>query len=455
MKKFKSVIALLLAVLMFAGCFATAYAAENEEAEPNNDVATATVFEIGEEIAGVLGNSSDVDNFKFTAEKSGLAKITFSHAAVSGAAGSYFEVTVNDANGTLASFESAGASTSDSAEFLVQAEAEYFVEVKSGDVFDGSVTYSIDVTLSDTVAIEAEPNDTPDKATALALSTSGNPKYYYGSTSASDVDYFKVTVAKNGVLNLYLYNDFTPKGAVNAELITYVEGPDGAQIPYEVTEIVMTADDTSVIGPSVCVPAGDYALKITGEGSYKTRVFFREASNTESEANDKANQADKINVGTAYKATLDDKNDVDFFEFTAAADNKGFDIKFKATKNGQWKVRILNSNNDAVTEVLEVKATDSNKTATLETKPLDAGSYYIEVTAGEAHDSDIYEICVEAKETSIVPEPEKSLIDKIKELNWGALLDNFAGWFEQIDIMGMISSMAASIAMVIALLSNG
>ena len=101
------------------------------------------------------------------------------------------------------------------------------------------------------------------------------------------------------------------------------------------------------------------------------------------------------------------------------------------------------------------KATDSNKTATLETKPLDAGNYYIEVVAGDAHDSDIYEISVEEKEASIVPEPEKSLIDKIKELNWGALLENFSGWFEQIDIMGMISAMAASFAMVIALLTNG
>jgi len=456
MKKFKSVIALLLAVLMFAGCFATAYAAENEEAEPNNDVATATVFEIGKEIAGVLGNNSDVDNFKFTSAKAGLAKVTFAHAAVTGAAGTYFEVTVKNADGAVvANFESAGASTSDTAEFLVAAEAEYFVVVEQGDVFDGSVTYTINVALNESIATETEPNNAADTATALTLSTSGSPKYYYGATSAADEDYYKITVPSNGVLNLYLYNDFTPKAVVNAELVTYVEGKEGTQIPYTVTKITMTADDASIIGPSVCVPAGEYILKITGEGSYKTRVLFREASNTESEMNDTAAQADKINLDTAYKATLDDASDKDYFEFTAAAGNKGFDVNFKATKNGQWKVRVLNSSNDAVTEILVVKATDSNKTAKLETKPLDAGSYYIEVVAGDAHNSDIYEISVGAKEASIVPEPEKGLLDKIKELNWGALWDNFAGWFEQIDIMGMISSMFSSIAMVIALLTNG
>lgn len=456
MKKFKSVIALLLAVLMFAGCFATASAAENEETEPNNDVATATVFEIGKEIAGVLGNSSDVDNFKFKAAKSGLAKVTFAHAAVSGAAGSYFEVTVKNADGAVvANFESAGASTSDSAEVLVAAEAEYVVEVKQGDVYDGTVAYTISVTVNDAISAEAEPNNTADKATALVLSASGSPKYYYGSTSAGDDDYFKITVPSNGVVNLYLYNDFTPKSAVNAELVTYIEGSDGTQVPYSVTKIEMTADDASKIGPSVCVPAGDYLLKITGNGSYKTRVLFRAASNTESEMNDAATQADKINVGTTYKATLDDKADKDFFEFTAAADNKGFDINFKATNNGQWNVRVLDSNGDAVASTLEVKATDSSKTAKLETKPLAAGNYYIEVSAGTAHDSDIYEISVAAKDTSIVPEPEKNLIDKIKDLNWSALLDNLAGWFDQIDIMGMISDIFASIAMVIALFTNG
>ncbi|MEE1011170.1 MAG: hypothetical protein U0L11_03935 [Acutalibacteraceae bacterium] len=456
MKKFKSVIALLLAVLMFAGCFATAYAAENEEKEPNNDVATATEFAIGKEIAGVLGNTDDVDNFKFKAEKSGLAKITFAHAAVTGAAGSYFEVTVKNADGlVVAKFESAGVSTSDSAEILVIAGTEYIVEVNHGDVFDGSVTYTINVTVNEAISTETEPNNTVDKATVLALSTSGAPKYYYGATGTGDDDFYKITVPSNGVLNLYLYNDFTPKSVVKAELVTYVEGSDGTQKLENVTSITMTVDDASKIGPSVCVPAGDYILKITGEGSYKTRVLFRAASNTESEMNDSAAQADKIDIGTAYKATLDEANDKDYFEFTAAADNKGYDINFKATSNGQWKVRVLNSSNDAVADTLTVKATDSSKTAKLETKPLSAGSYYIEVVAGDAHNSDIYEISVSAKEASIVPEPEKNLIDKIKDLNWNALLDNFKGWFEQIDIMGMISSMFASIAMVIALLTNG
>lgn len=453
MKKFKSVIALLLAVLMFASCFATASAATTaSETEPNDTV--ANTFEIGKEISGVLGTDSDKDCFSFKSAKTGLAKLTFKHNAVVNAVGSYFTVTVTKDNAVVAEFTSAGTSTSDTAEFLVMANADYVVAVKKGVVCDTTLGYSLSVAVDDSITSETEPNNTVDKANTLALSVSGSPKFYYGSTSASDVDYFKITVAKNGVLNLYLYNDFANKEAVTATLETYIESANGTQVPAEVTSIVMAADDDSKIGPSVCVPAGDYFLKVTGKGTgtYRTRVYFREVTNTETEINDTAAMADKIAIGTAYKATLDEKNDKDYFEFTAAADNKGFDVNFKATKNGEWTVRVLNASNDAVADTLKVKATDSSKTAKLETKPLAAGTYYIEVGAGEAHDSDIYEISVTAKEKSIVPEPEKDLFDKIGDLDWGALWDNFSGWIEEINFFGMLTSMFSSILMGLTLL---
>jgi len=453
MKKFKSAIALLLAVLMFVSCFATASATTTvSETEPNDTV--ANTFEIGKEIKGVLGTDSDIDCFSFKSAKTGLAKLTFKHNAVVNAVGSYFTVKVTKDSAVIAEFASAGTSTSDTAEFLVMANADYIVIVEKGVVCDATLNYSLSVAVDDSVPSETEPNDTADKANALALSVSGAPKYYYGAvgTGTDSVDFYKVTVAKNGVLNLYLYNDFANKEAVTATLKAYVEGADGTQKLESVTSIVMAADDASKIGPSVCVPAGDYYLEVTGTGAYRTRVYFREASNTETEMNDSAAQADKIAIGITYKATLDEKADKDYFEFAAAADNKGYDINFKATNNAKWVVRILNSNGDAVADTLNVKATDSSKTAKLETKPLAAGTYYIEVVAGDAHDSDIYEISVTAKEKSIVPEPEKGLFDKIADLNWGALWDNFSGWIEQIDFIGMLSSMFSSLMMVFTLL---
>lgn len=461
MKKVKSVLALLLAVLMLAGSFATASAAEIEEAEPNNSSDTATVFEVGKKIEGALGSADDVDWYEFKVAKTGLATITFEHAAVAGvdAAVTYFDIRVFDAESpitaSVVSFTSAGSSTSDKAELIVMAEKTYQIAVAKGMVYDGTVGYAVSVAIDENIASESEPNDTLDKANTLEVSVSGNAKYYYGAISEGDTDFFKVTVPSNGVLNLYLYNEFSPKGNFTATLRTFAEGADGVQIAEVVTSIAVTDTEETKIGPSVCVAAGDYILEISGgTGSYKTRVYFRAVANTETENNDSALQADEIAIGTAYKATLDEKSDKDYFQFTVPADNKGYDITFTATNNAKWSVRLLNSDSVAVADTLKVSTTDSSKSDKIETYPLDAGTYYIEVTAGETFDSDIYSIQVTEKSESIEPEPEKSLIDKIKELNWGALANNLAGWFEQIDIMGMISDIFASIAMVVALFSS-
>ncbi len=456
MKKFKSAVALFLAVLMFVSCFATASATTPaSETEENNTIEKANTLEIAKEINGVLGTDDDKDYFKFKASKTGLAKLTFKHNVVSGAVGSYFTVTAANKDGVMVGqFASAGTSTTDTADFLVMANADYYIIIEKGIVCDTTLGYKLSVTVDDSIKSETEPNDTADNADTLELTVSGSPKYYYGTAVEGDTDYFKITVPKDGVLNLYLYNDFMPKSAVVAELQTYVEKNDGTQKLTEVTSIAMTASEESKIGPSVCVPAGDYFLKITGEGigAYRTRVYFRETANTETEINDTAKLADKITAGTTYKATLDDAGDKDYYEFTAAKDNKGFDINFKAVAGGQWKVRLLDSNNEAKSETLEIKATSAGKEAKIETKPLEEGTYYIEVVAGADHCSDIYEISVKEKEKSIVPEPEKGLLDKIVGLNWGQLWDNFSGWLTEINFIGMLWDMVTSVLMGLTLL---
>lgn len=462
MKKVKSALSILLAVLMLASCLVTASAAEIEETEPNETAATATAFEVGKKIEGILASAADKDYYKFTPAKTGLATITFEHAAVTGAdtSATYFDIAVYDSDAAdaavVAEFTSEGSSKSDTTELIVIAEKTYYIAVEMGMVYDGTVGYSVNVTVDNSIASESEPNDALAQANEFKLSVPGDAKYYYGAIEGKDIDLYKITVPSNGVINLYLYNDFSPKGNFNATLRTFTEGNDGTQVVETITSISISNKEESKVGPSVCVAAGEYILELSGDtGSYKTRVYFRAVSNTETEKNNSRLQADDIAVGTAYKATTHEKTDKDYFKFTVPADNKGYDVTFTATNSAKWNVRLLNSDGVAVADKLEVNATDSSKTAKMETYPLDAGTYYLEVTAdADKFDSDIYEIKVTAKTASIEPEPEKSLIDMIKELNWGALADNLAGWFDQIDIMGMISDMFASIMMVVTLFSS-
>ncbi len=456
MKKVKSILSLLLAILMVAGCMATASAAADGEVEDNGSIATATKFTVGTKIDGSLESADDVDYYKFTATSAGLAYVKIDHAVITGSDSSatYFNIVVtNEEEVVVADFSSTGNSASDeSNSFTVSKDEVYYVKVTMGRVYNGAVSYSITAAVEKNVNTESEPNNTAQEADVLAYSEKDVPKNYYGSLSENDVDYFVITTPSTGVVNLYLYNDSVKKSKFNATLMTWVEGKEGTQELEEVTSITIEATESTKIGPSVGVPAGKHIIKIDGEvGSYRTRVLFRNNASVETENNDSLLLADDLTFKTACKATIDEKTDVDVFEFNAPADNAGYEILFTATNSAQWEIRLLNSDGEAVKDALHVTTTDSNKNAKIDTDKLKEGAYYVRVSAGETHDSELYSITVTPKAASEnkEPEEEKNLFDRIKDLDWGGLWDNFSGWIEEINFFGMLSSLSASIIRII------
>lgn len=453
MKKVKSLLSLILAVLMVAGCLVTAGAAEARvETETNNKIAEANELDVGESITGLLESADDEDWFAFETVKAGNATVKFTHKKLSADA-TYFTVAIYDADEKeVAAFTSAGNSAEDSASFSVGEKETYYVSVKAGTVSDTTLDYTVAVSVAEVAYSEAEPNDEESKATAMQYSPSGNAKEYYGSVGANDVDFYKFTIPANGVVNLYLYNYAANKGNYTATLKMYVE-EKGIQVLKDVTAIEILATEASKIGASVGLAKGDYYLVVEGvegsTGSYKTRVLFREVADVETEMNDATTSADAIAIGKTTKATLDTEDDVDFFKFTAPANNKGYDFEFKATNAGSWTFDILNADGTKVVDTVKLVATDSNKTAKAETVSLAAGTYYVKAAAvAESYDEGIYELKATEKKEAVDDgkEEEKNLIDRIKDLNWGGLWGNFSDWIGEINFGGLISSIAASIA---------
>ena len=450
MKKVKSLLSLILAILMVAGCVVSASAAAKVEAEPNGTAATATEFKVGEEISGKLEDSADEDYFKFTAAKAGNATVTVKHTAKS-AESTYFAVVIQDAaEKTLTSFTSAGNKTEASAVVSVAKDATYYVVITEGDICDPTLEYTISVSVAEVALSESEPNNKVSEADTLEYSPSGNPKEYYGSISAGDEDYYKVAIPSNGVINLYLYNYAANAGDYTAIFYTYLE-EGGMQVLRPVTTIQITKAESSKTGASVGVEKGEYYLVVKGTdgstGSYKTRVLFRAADYLETEWNDTTATADVIAFGKTYKATIDEKGDKDYFKFTVPANNNGYDFAFVSTNAGDWYFRILNSDGINVIDPVALKATNDNKTAKGETNALAEGTYYIEVFAGDVHDAGYYDIKVTEKAAAAADdkEEEKNLLDRIGALNWGGLWDNFSGWIEEINFIGLLGSIFGSI----------
>ncbi len=469
MKKVKSVLSLLLALLMVFGCIATASAAEAAvESEQNGEIAAADTMTVGSKITGNLQELADVDYFVFVPAKTGLATITLEHAAVSGAAdaATYFAVSVvrvvDGAEKEITSFTSAGASKSDvSSAFGVDAGSKYYVKVSAGQVYDATLDYALSVVVNTDLLTEKEPNDSADKATALEYSVSGSAKHYYGTITEGDLDCYSFKITSAGVVYVYLYNDAVSAGDYTATIYTYAEDSDGTEMLKPIASIAIGAAESSKMSAGIGLAAGSYTLIIKGTdegstGSYRTRVFYSKVDNAEKEINDDKATATAITLGKEMQATLDAKGDVDFFKVTVPANNKGYNIAFTIDKAaaadaGIWKVSVKNANDGVV--VAESLVT-SEKAGAFETKSLDAGTYYICVKSGDTLNTGIYRIkMTEKAKADEGDDSGKSLWDRIKDLNWGAFLENFTGWIEQINFEAIIKSITSSIATVIAYLS--
>lgn len=463
MKKAKSILALLMAFLMLMSFAVTGSAATvAEESEPNADAKTADAFGFGTEIKGALGESTDVDWYSFTNDAAGLACVTLKHDEIADASKdlAYFEIVIYDSTATkeIATFRSTGAEKSTaSPSFAIDAGATYYIKVAMGTVHSETLGYSLIASFDKGAYTEKEPNNQSATATNLELSTKGNAKHYYGTISANDEDWYRVVPSANGVIYLYLYNGSTPAD-YKATLYTHDEGVDGVLKEIEISSIEINSNDDSATSVAIGVTAKEYMLKVEGlngkTGGYRTRVYFEAASDAEWEYNNTKSDANIIKVGGSLRGTISQSADVDYYKFQAAgADNIGFNISLgsynaASTAAGSWYITVTDATDDTVVAEIFKDEVKPGKAVVFSTESLVAGRYYyIKVEKGGNLNSEIYKLGI----TAIEPEKDDngntsdlSFREQIK-VYWSMFLKNFEGWFEQINIGGIIESIVPSV----------
>lgn len=469
MKKAKSILALFMAFIMLMS-FAVTGSAETVavETESNNELKTASAFGFGTEIKGVLDVSTDVDWYSFTSDAAGLAAVTVKHDEIADASKelAYFDIAIKDANGNdLATFRSTGAEkNSVSPSFAIDAGVTYYIVVKMGTVHSETLEYALIASFDKNAKTENEPNNQAATATNLELSTKGNAKHYYGTiaSTGTDVDWYRVAPGANGVIYLYLYNGNIPAD-FKATLYTHDEYADGALREVEITSIEINSNEESKTSVAIGVTAKEYMLKIEGingkKGGYRTRVYFEAATDAEWEYNNGKTDANTIAVGSSIRGTVSMPSDVDYFKFKAVnTDNIGFNISLgsynvASKAEGTWYVTVYDAtpNGEVIAEKVEVKA---GEPTVITTESLVAGRfYYVVVEKGGTYNSEIYQL----KVTEIVPEKDDDDTDGLSfgeqiKVYWGMFWKNFEGWFDQIDIPAIVSSIAKSVTTVFTIL---
>lgn len=448
MKKVKSILAVIMALIMGMGCMSVAFAADVTETDAANGVmADADVFSIGDTVTGKINSADDVDYYTFTITKAGRVTITVEHLATAEATGSYFTVEIVNADEkAIASFEVAANDASVSSPAFGAAAGKYFVKVTKGSVCDTTVEYKIKSTIDTNAYCEYEANDSRDKATTIALSSTVSLKKYSGTIPAeADVDYYKFEINKPGYIYIYIENDAAFKGDFALELQTYSEGTDGYAEWTTFGKSEISKADAKFKSPAIGV-AGDteYYLSVTGtEGGYTIYVVYSEDATSEAEFNDKIVYANALATGKLYYCSIFDKNDVDYYSFDIKSDNN-YAVKVNADPmtvkaDGQWKITIVNSKGSTLAGPVTIT---KDQGAEIELKDYAAGKYYIKVEGGDVLNTNIYTIeCTEAEKEP----PAPGFLDLFKKIDWQTLINNFSGWVGQINFIKIVMDISASL----------
>ncbi len=440
MKKAKALLSFVLVLLLVFGTAMVSFAAEVTEKEPNNDRASATEFNINNVITGSISDASDVDWFKVTPTKFGLA-----HLTVTQKGSDDFRVSVYDNAENLITDFSAFNATTDSPSFAVSNQT-YFIKIEPGSVISNS-SYTLDLSSKTYNNGEIEPNDEIANSNIIKLDKDHNSGTLMGAVTSGDVDWYRFS-SVSGYFYYELENVGSTSGTVTADVISILGTGDlGNTVVGSVTA---GAGSGTVRSADIGTKEAAYFIKVTGNGVYSLNVYARLDNKNEYEYNDTTAYANPYTIdytfGMIY-GTISHNADVDYYRLTTTDKDKNSSIVVSAfnaenykeyDKNASWTAALINSKG----EVLEEKTVTTEAPAVLDLAKPGAGTYYIKITKGTVSTNALY--VISSKEAK---EPEKeydSFLDRLRYgINWADFWERnpFKELMGNINIMGTLGSL--------------
>ncbi len=372
----------------------------NWEVESNGTKDNADEI-VSDVIHGNLYPAGDVDWYKFTATEDGYLAITFSYKNLYSQPKScwkfelFYSEGITHYGGTNV-FYVYGTGHGESVQIGASA-GTYYLKVSQGEAYS-NVDYDLYVYCMKRDNWESGDNNTCETAEELICNTA-----LYGSiVSSVDVDWYKVTIPKDG----YITVDFKHESVYDNDYywLVYMYLSDGTTY-YDNTKKSWSIDGNNGFSSNqMGVSAGVYYLKVCKYDSalswatYNITVNYTESTDWETEDNNTYDKADEITCNKSYYGNLSTEKDEDWYKFNLSA-NCDISISFSHDvfddDRTHWWVYLLKSDPflDNVTDFYVYG--NSDKTSDFIT--LSAGVYYIKITDGFYHSPLTYSFSVTVK----------------------------------------------------------
>lgn len=390
----------------------TATAYSYWEKESNDTISLANAVTPGVTYGGDIRNTGDVDYYTYTSTGKGYLGLDFSHTVISGwETRSVYKITVTrkGATGEVYSGYVNGGDTTWKMPNLGLPADTYYIKIEAAATLNSSVNsgsldtcyptdYSITVNWTNTSKWEEEVNDALAAANVLE-----SGKTIGGSiATASDKDYYKVTMKKKGYLQVKLSHENTGSTATHYQMA--VLNQDGNEL-YKISNAGV---DTTCNSGKIGLEKGTYYVLISVAstlytGDYKLKVTTKAASNWESEVNGDTATADKITVGKEMNGIISSySGDLDYYKFTldkAAYINVSLTHEKINAAGRSWYVYLLKGNGSR----LNYKKTDhlyayaGDVYTETDAVKLAKGTYYVVVRAAADNKNAVgqeYTVCV-------------------------------------------------------------
>ena len=374
------------------------YAEETEPIEMGSDFAVGpfrptggrvTPITVNTEVTDTLWSLGDCRAYSFTAANRGVARLSFSYN-VSEVAGTPWMLYLYEA------YSSDGSGENDSYRLLTQMQVtstetgeligdkvgiypgSYMIIVTTGDICSVD-QYTLRLAFAEGAAWEAEPNDSQNRYSELALGTrTGGAS---ADKTGGDTDWFLFELPERGIIDLTF--EHADENLPQVGWLVTLMTEDG-DILYDGRSYY---SDTAITSGEIGLEAGIYYVRVSSHIlstiDYYLTVDYEAISTYETELNDTLETADELPLNgeeAGVSGSLSDKNtrpDKDYYRFSPERDGV-FSFSFihqDYTRNRDgWTVSILD---EAGNELYSMVSRWCDMAVTSPQIGLSAGTYYL------------------------------------------------------------------------------